>query len=177
MFNLRKIFIAVFFIALLFPAVGRAANPVELYFFEGQGCQYCTKMKSYLEGLKVDYPNLTVREFEVYFNKENQLLFENTAKIYDTTARGVPTLFIDNEVIDGADFEKVKSAVERCSVEECVSPSQKFEAAGENGDENSNVNQSPADGPAKNEIVGWVVIGVVAAFGALLIYFVLKRKQ
>lgn len=171
---MKKIIFSIFLLVLILPMAGSAANPVELYFFEGQGCSYCAKMKSYLEGLKVDYPNLEVREFEVYFNKENQVLFEKMAKVYGATTSGVPTLFIGEEVINGADFEKVKNAVEKCSLEICPSPADKLAAAGDNVNSILNTNQ-PADG--KNETVGWIVLGAVAIFGALLIYFTIKRKK
>ncbi len=171
---MKKIIFSIFLLVLIFPMVGFAANPVELYFFEGQGCSYCAKMKSFLEGVKADYPNLEVREFEVYFNKENQVLFEKMAKAYGATTSGVPTLFIGEEVINGADFEKVKNAVEKCSLEICPSPADKLAAVGDNVNSILNTNQ-PVDG--KNETVGWVVLGVVAVFGAVLIYFAIKRKN
>ncbi len=177
MFKLKKFFLIVVFYLLFLPITGKAQNnQVDLYFFEGQGCPYCAKMKSYLEGLKVDYPNLKVYEFEVYFNKENQVLFEKMARAYGAETSGVPTIFVDDEVINGADFEKVKNAIERCSKETCISPIDKIK----NLETDSNVNIS-VDGysPATNktaEIVGWIVIGVVVLVGVCLTIYFLKKK-
>lgn len=169
---MRKIILVIFFIAFLLPMTGRAAaNPVELYFFEGQGCPHCARMTSYLEGLKADYPSLVVKNFEVYFNKDNQTLFQKMAAAYGSDTGSVPTIFIGNEVIKGEAYEQVKNAVEKCSTEEvCASPAAKLGAA--NNDANTNVSQSGG-----NEIVGWIVIGVIAVFGILLIYFLIKRKK
>lgn len=181
MFNLKKILVVAVFAALLFPTMGQAAGkPVELYFFEGQGCSYCARMKSFLEGVKADYPNLEVREFEIYFNKENQVLFERMAKAYGATTSGVPTLFIGEEVISGADFEKVKNAVEKCSAEGCLSPAEKLKDESPAANTNSgtdNTNQQTSSGPDKNELVGWIVIGLFSAAGIGFIIYILKAKQ
>jgi len=172
MLNLKKFFLVVFSLVLLLPIFGRAAaNPVELYFFEGQGCQHCAKMKSFLEGLKVDYPNVTVKDFEVYFNKENQELFQKMAAAYGADSNGVPTIFIGEEVIVGENYEKLKNAVEKCSTKVCPSPADKLAAA--NIDINSNTSQAVAGG---NEVVGWIVVGAVVIFVITLIIFISKKK-
>jgi glutaredoxin len=178
MFNLKNFLVSIFFIVLALPFAARAeANPVELYFFEGQGCQHCARMKSYLDGLKVDFPNLEVRDFEVYFNKDNQDLFSAMADAYNTDVNGVPTIFIGEEVIVGENFEKVKNAVERCSLETCVSPASKLGALNTNSNASGNIN---ASGPAQgsDEVIGWIIIiSAVVIFGLLLIIFVFKRKK
>ena len=156
------------------PFAARAeANPVELYFFEGQGCQHCARMKSYLDGLKVDFPNLVVRDFEVYFNKDNQDLFSAMAVAYNADTNGVPTIFIGEEVIVGENFEKVKNAVERCSLEVCISPADKLATTGGNVNLISNTNQS-VDG--QNETIGWIVLGVILVVGVGFVIFIFKRK-
>ena len=171
--NMKKIISIIFLLTLFFPLISLAAgNPVELYFFEGQGCQHCAKMKSFLEGMKVDYSNLTVHEFEIYFNKENQDLFEKMAKAYGVGSSGVPTIFIGEEVIVGENYEKLKTAVEKCSAETCISPLYKLETS----DINNNTNQTTTSGAGQNEVVGWVIIGVIVSFGiGLIIFYFLRR--
>jgi len=171
---MKKIIFIIFLSALILPMAGRAeANPVELYFFEGQGCQHCARMKSFLEGLKVDYPNLTVKDFEVYFDKENQDLFKKMAAVYNTDSNGVPTIFIGDEVVVGENYEKLKKAVDKCSTEVCPSPADKLAAVGDNVNSILNTNQ-PVDG--QNEAVGRIVIGVVLAGGIVFIIFIIKKK-
>ncbi|MBU1146546.1 hypothetical protein KKD80_03300 [Patescibacteria group bacterium] len=168
---MRKIILIIFFLILFLPGLARAAaNPVELYFFEGQGCPHCARMKSYLEGLKVDYPNLTVKDFEVYFDKENQDLFQKMTAAYNSNSNGVPMIFIGNEVIVGESYEKLKNAVEKCSTEEvCESPGSKVQGMGD-----IDVN---APAPGGNEAAGWITIGVIAVFGVMFIYFIIKKKK
>jgi glutaredoxin len=171
---MKKIIFIIFLSALILPMAGRAeANPAELYFFEGQGCQHCARMKSFLEGLKVDYPNLTVKDFEVYFDKENQDLFKKMAAVYNTDSNGVPTIFIGDEVVVGENYEKLKKAVDKCSTEVCPSPADKLAAVGDNVNSILNTNQ-PVDG--QNEAVGRIVIGVVLAGGIVFIIFIIKKK-
>lgn len=171
---MKKIIFIIFLLVLFLPMVGFAVNPVELYFFEGQGCQHCAKMKSYLEGLRADYPNLVIRDFEVYFNKENQDLFEKMGAAYNASTNGVPTIFIGNEVIIGENYEKLKNAVEKCSLELCSSPADKLVAVGENINSISNTNQPGKD---KNETIGWVVIGVIVAVGVVFTVFIINKKN
>lgn len=179
--------------AILTPAlfVHAAGNPVELYFFEGQGCPHCARMKSYLEGLKADYPNLTVKDYEVYFDKAGQDLFRRMAAAYNSNSNGVPMLFVGDTAIIGEDYETLRSAVEYCSTNGCVSPASKLEAAELNSNANINANTNTAanenidvNKPAttaaplgKNEIVGWVVIGIFVAAGVGLIIYMLKAKK
>lgn len=174
MLNLKKLFLVIFLLAFFLPIAGRAeANPVELYFFEGQGCPHCTRMASFLGGLKTDYPNLTVHDFEVYFNKDNQDLFQRMAAAYGSDSNGVPTIFIGDDVVVGENYEKLKNAVEKCSTETCPSPLYKLETW------SGNSNQ-PADGQSgvnQDTIIGWVVIGIIVAVGVVLIIFGFKSKE
>lgn len=178
---MKKIIFIVFLLILVLPTVGSAANSIELYFFEGQGCQHCAKMKSYLEGMKVDYPDLVVKDFEIYFNLENQNLFEKMALAYGVNADGVPMIFIGNEVVIGARYEKLKSAVERCFLEPCPSPAEKIASIEGNINSSSNANSNtnqPAKSKDKNEIVGWIVISAITVFvGITLSFFIFKKKS
>ncbi len=174
--QLKKVLFFIFFIILALPFAARAeANPVELYFFEGQGCPHCARMASYLEGLKVDYPNLEVRDFEVYFNKDNQDLFQRMAAAYGADSNGVPAIFIGDEAIIGENYEKLKSTVEKCSTEVCPSPLYKLET--QNGNSNSNEPAGSQSAVNQETIIGWVVIGVIVVVGAVLIIFGFKNKK
>lgn len=177
---MKKIIFIIFFLTLFLPTAGFAANPVELYFFEGQGCQHCAKMKSYLEGMKVDYPDLVVKDFEVYFNRENQDLLEKMASAYGVNADGVPVIFIGNEVIVGERYEKLKSALEKCSFEPCPSPAEKIASAEGNINSSSNANPNtnhPVKNKDKNEIIGWIVIIMIIFFGVLFVIFIFNKKN
>ena len=183
MFNLRKILFLPLFFLLFSPfAVNVAAqenevelNSVDLYLFQGQGCSYCAKMKGYLEGLKTDYPNLKVYDFEVYFDEENQLLYQKMAEVYGVQASGVPAIFIGEEVIIGEDFAKVKSAIEKCSREViCSSPGDRI------GDFKSGEDSQGGEGTSGNfdnyETVGWIVLLVIIIGGVTFIFYAKKKN-
>lgn len=53
-----------------------AAQPVELDLFYGQGCPHCADMRQALQRVRRQYPELRLREHEVYVNAENARLFE-----------------------------------------------------------------------------------------------------
>lgn len=84
----------------LIPIVNAENKTVCIYFFYGETCPHCAQEKPFLSRLEEKY-SLEVHSFEVYFNKENQKLFENIAKAYGTTASGVPTTFIGEKVFVG----------------------------------------------------------------------------
>ncbi|MCG2719210.1 MAG: thioredoxin family protein, partial [Nanoarchaeota archaeon] len=112
----------IFLLSLNFVA---ADNQVDLYNFHGKGCQHCAQLLEFIDSIKDDYPNLNFVEFEVYFNDENRDLFERMSLAYDTEIQGVPTTFIDKQVHAGFTDslkEVLIKDIERCSVEECVSP-------------------------------------------------------
>ena len=84
-------------------------NKVIMIKFYGQGCPHCAKLKLFLDELQKQDKNIIVKEYEVYFNDTNRKLFEKLSEKYNTTIQGVPSLFIDGEVIWGfSDLTKEK---------------------------------------------------------------------
>ena len=56
-----------------------AADTATIYFFWGDGCPHCAKEEVFLKDLKSRYPNVAVRDFEVWKNQENQQLLADLA--------------------------------------------------------------------------------------------------
>jgi cytochrome c biogenesis protein CcdA/thiol-disulfide isomerase/thioredoxin len=122
-----------------------ASEKVEIYFFWGQGCPHCAQEKPFLEELKQKYPQLEVKEFEVYFNRENQELFQKVAQAYNTQPEGVPMTFIGKDAFIGfairngrgvtfdpkegkeKDLEEV---IQKCLQTSCPSPGEILAAGG-----------------------------------------------
>ncbi len=52
-------------------------NEVTLYLFWGKGCPHCDKEKVFLERLRKTYPELKIKDYEVWHNKENARLSQN----------------------------------------------------------------------------------------------------
>ena len=132
----------VFLASLVFslPVLAREQSKTDIYLFYGQGCPHCETVKSFLSAFKVRYrQNLEIREFEVYFDEEGRDLFARMAKAYDAEIQGVPMLFIDEEVVIGANLKKIEQEATRClASKSCISPERKlagYETIGESNKE------------------------------------------
>ncbi|MGE4555077.1 MAG: hypothetical protein AB7D02_03070 [Candidatus Paceibacterota bacterium] len=108
---------------------------VVIYFFWGEGCPHCAKEKPFLEKLKEKYPQLEVKSFEIYYNRENQQLFEKVAKAYNIQPYGVPTTFIGKDYVIGFGSEnttgkEIENLIQKCLQTKCPSPEEILEAGG-----------------------------------------------
>ena len=74
-------------------------NKVHLHIFYGQGCPHCAKLRLFIDSIKDDYPSLIVYEHEVYHDNEKRELFSIIAQKYGKEISGVPTVFIDDNMI------------------------------------------------------------------------------
>ena len=104
-------------------------NSTVIYFFYGEGCSHCANMDVFLESLERKYPKLNIKRFETHYNKDNYNLFKLVASLYGTSIKGVPTLFVDNEVFVGSSEStksKLKSKIEFCLDNNCLSPDDKL---------------------------------------------------
>jgi thiol-disulfide isomerase/thioredoxin len=100
-------------------------NPVYIYFFWGDGCPHCAVAKPYFESLALKYPQVQLKMFEIYFNQENQQLFENMATKYGLEQLAVPTFFIGPYYLQGylEEFNpEIEAVVVQCSQTGCVDP-------------------------------------------------------
>lgn len=99
--------------------------PVYIYLFWGDGCPHCARAKPYFEGLQDQYPGVVLRSFEIYYNSDNQQLFNAMAQKYGLTQLGVPTIFLGPYYLQGyteeynPDIEKV---VLECLEKGCEDP-------------------------------------------------------
>ena len=109
MFN--KNFLAVSLIALLFISSAYAmyaeTEPVfganesgapKLVLFHSLTCPHCQAERKWLETIRLKYPDLVIEEYEV---KDNQALYEQYAKEFNTSTAGVPRTFIAGKVFVG----------------------------------------------------------------------------
>lgn len=144
-----------------------AASAQELVIFYGQGCPHCASLKNYLDETSPNYPNISVKEYEVYFNAENRQLFQKMSHSYGREIPGVPTTFINGKMIVGFSSNiasQLQAEMERCSKEKCVSPFQYL--AEEAGNETVQIigDRSPAEDPTKTQVKSHLTIwGVLSA--------------
>jgi len=76
------------------PASG-SAGTVTAYYFYGDGCTHCANIKPHLTALAAKYPNLDLKQLEVYRNTTTQV-----QRTYNLTP-GVPILVIGNRALFG----------------------------------------------------------------------------
>ncbi|MFH1592435.1 MAG: cytochrome c biogenesis protein CcdA [Candidatus Woesearchaeota archaeon] len=111
-----------------------AEEEVTAYYFYGAGCPHCAKMTLFLNELQEKYPSLDIQKLETYSNQENRELFEQMSQAYGVGIQGVPTIFIDEKVINGFNShtaESIEQEVIKCLDLGCISPLEKTEQNGE----------------------------------------------
>ncbi|MHC1770975.1 MAG: hypothetical protein AB9907_04435 [Flexilinea sp.] len=100
-------------------------EPVYIYLFWGDGCSHCAKAKPFLESLPAKYPEIVLKDFEIYYNQENQQLFINIAQKFDLERLAVPTIFIDNYCLQGYSEElnqNIENVIVKCLQNGCTDP-------------------------------------------------------
>lgn len=76
------------------PAAAADGDPVELLLFWGDGCPHCADEKEWLVGIQDEYPDLVVKDYEVWFDEENRQLYEEVAADHGIEPQGVPGTFV-----------------------------------------------------------------------------------
>lgn len=77
------------------------SGTVIAYYFYGDGCTHCANIKPHLLALAEQYPNLELRQLEVYRNTTNQEIFFRIQRTYNLSTPGVPTLVIGDRALVG----------------------------------------------------------------------------
>lgn len=68
-----------------------------IYFFWGDGCPHCEDEKEYLAKLLEKYPQVELKDYEVWYDQNNQDLLMNIAENMGFDARGVPLTIIGEQ--------------------------------------------------------------------------------
>ena len=83
-------------------------RPVRLQLFHSHNCPHCKEALAWFPELQARFPNLKIEEYEILAHEENRAMFQERARELGVAIRGVPTFFIDDEVIVG--FSRETSA-------------------------------------------------------------------
>ncbi len=118
------VFIFIFMFSLFGGVFSVEANDtLNAYFFYGDGCPHCGKEADFLAEMEKKFPNLEVKDFEIYHNRENALLLREIGQSLSTDIKGVPFLVIGNKHFAGYDesitSREVEEAIEGCSKMGC----------------------------------------------------------
>ncbi len=99
---------------------------VTMYYFWGDGCPYCATQKIFLDEMKNKYPNLEIKMYETWKNRNNAQMLTEMAQAYNTKASGVPMTFIgDFEPTVGFSAQTEKAMEDQiifCLEEGCLDP-------------------------------------------------------
>ena len=110
-------------------SVSPTSHPIQksivIYFFWGQGCPHCAEEKIFLSEISKKFP-VIIRDFEVWYNKDNASLLNKMAKSYKSKTSGVPVTFIGEHAFIGfsnTSGEDIEKTIGGCLKEECFDPS------------------------------------------------------
>ena len=101
------------------------SEQIIVYVFRGEGCPYCHAAMNFLTELKKYYPQIVVRDYEIYYNEENRIYLRQMAAHYGMEAGGVPVIFIgDKHWVGFAESVavQIEAAVKSCLETTCDDP-------------------------------------------------------
>ena len=122
-------FLLILFISFSFlKPVFASKKEVNVYFFWGKGCPHCANEKPFLEKLEAKYPEVKIRDFEVWYNSDNQKLLVEVGKKLKVNVSGVPFTVIGkqhfigwlDEETTGVEIEKAVQCVLKNSCSDLV---------------------------------------------------------
>jgi len=97
------------FVALFGGAFAQQIPTME--FFHGRECPHCQNQKKWFPTLKQAYPDLVIKEYEVWHDAENQALWAKRMADFDRSPSAVPTNIIGNTVVQGFSPEQILTAM------------------------------------------------------------------
>jgi len=108
---MKKLFFALFSFLLIAPSFAQRAPVME--FFHGSECPHCHAEKAWFPELKEMYPDLEIREYEVWHDKANQAFWHDRMRKLGLQAKAVPTNIIENEVVVGFKSQEILDLLEK----------------------------------------------------------------
>lgn len=96
-----KYILLVFISFFLFNTEIFAKENIKVYFFHGDGCPHCKEENKFLEKMKDKYKKIKVEKYEVWDNKDNQILMEKVKNKMDISENGVPLTIIGSTYVIG----------------------------------------------------------------------------
>ncbi len=127
---LLNLFVLIVLVGLAFglnPVSERASaqstdNKAILYFFWGNGCPHCAEADPVLKDMVKRYPQMEVRAYEVWYNQDNQALFQKMGTAFGFKPDSVPGIFLGDKYWVGYASDigtEIESAVSACVQNGC----------------------------------------------------------
>jgi len=73
------------------------STAVNIYFFWGDGCPHCEEEKPFLAALVNDYDRVTLVDYEVWYNRDNQAVLQQFSQALGFEPGGVPVTIIGDQ--------------------------------------------------------------------------------
>lgn len=89
-----KLVVLTFMFFFLFYNNVDAKEKINLYFFHGNGCPHCAEEEKFLEKVEKKYKDIKIIRYEVWYNKDNQILMEKVKNKFKVSSSGVPLTII-----------------------------------------------------------------------------------
>jgi thiol-disulfide isomerase/thioredoxin len=124
---------------------------VELILFWGDGCPHCEAEREWLQQAEEEFPDLTVSEYEVWYDQDNRVRMLEMADELGFEASAVPTTIVGERVWIGFS-EPIRAEIERVLVD-----------AGADG-------TPPPRTPSAGATIHVPVVGEVALDGSSLVF-------
>lgn len=108
---MRKIkgFFCTLAILLLIPfnVFADSKEKINVYIFKGEGCGFCAKALTFLNGLDAEYQSyFTLVEKEVWKDENNAADMQKVANYFNENVKGVPYIIIGDKTFQGFDEEE-----------------------------------------------------------------------
>lgn len=124
-----------FFLLIIFSLLiwqpSLAAQPVDLYLFRGEECPFSAQAQISLGQLSAKYPELNIKNFEIFYNQANRNIYFNIGKAYNLDLKEipVPVILIGEKAFIGytpAIASNVEQTIIKCLGKGCISPIEKL---------------------------------------------------
>jgi len=99
-FGLFLVTIISFLIGINFVGADSEKNLVNIYLFYSNACPHCAAEKALFDEILDDYDNVKLYKYEVS-DKDNGLLLDEVAALFDTSVTGVPLTVIGDKIFKG----------------------------------------------------------------------------
>ncbi len=175
-FETTRFFLIIFLLTLLSQTLtAKTAPELVMDVFWGENCPHCLDQKPFLSELEARYPQLQIRQHEVWRNRFNREFFQLTAREHGIEAGSVPAVFVDGKVFLG-DAPFIRKQIEEAVRSYLNRKQQLDDRVSETLAPESETNREPLTNSATTIAVPWLgtidLIQQPLVFSTFLIAFV-----
>lgn len=106
-------FLAVSMLSAPSADVAQAQQIPVLEMFHGAECPHCHKERAWFPILKKMYPNLQIKEYEIWHEPKNRILMQKRLDEIGGESRSVPTNIIGDELVVGFNPEAILALMKK----------------------------------------------------------------